>query len=222
MIRSKIQFQSKRDKGKILFEYLGLVKDYNGMDLVQTKKYIKINCLDYIKHFFKSHGWDVVSNQPDLTPTVFTNTRTWDQWMENANNIDRGNNNANVTHATAASITTTGLYSVNTLPSAPDLPDDELVALHLKDTNKNNDFAPYLILPKDKVNKNNIEEYMKSSKSIKLIPSGSIKQMFCDKGPPEGTVVHQVVETQLKFNYLNVFSEFVSVKVFIWTFCFPP
>ena len=58
--------------------------------------------------------------------------------MDAANNINCGNNNANddnvnVTHAAATSITTTRLYSVNTSTSTPDLSDDELVALQLKD-----------------------------------------------------------------------------------------
>ena len=48
LIGTKIQFQSKREKGDIPFEYLGLVKDYNGTDFVQTKKYIKMNCANYI------------------------------------------------------------------------------------------------------------------------------------------------------------------------------
>ena len=56
MIGTKIQFQSERDKGDIPFEYLGLVKDYNGTDLVQTKKYIEMNCSNYINQFLKSHG----------------------------------------------------------------------------------------------------------------------------------------------------------------------
>ena len=38
LVGTKIQFQSEQDKGDIPFEYLGLVKDYNGADLVQTKK----------------------------------------------------------------------------------------------------------------------------------------------------------------------------------------
>lgn len=75
---SKIQFQLERDKCNILFEYLGLVKDCNSMDLVQTKKYIKMDCLNYIKRFLKSHGWDIALDQPSLTPTIVKNPRTWD------------------------------------------------------------------------------------------------------------------------------------------------
>ena len=67
------------------------------------------------------------------------------------------------------------LCSVNTLSSAPDLSNDELAALKLKDTNKNNDYALYLKLPKGKVNGNNFEECIKLSTPIAPIPSGSIK-----------------------------------------------
>ena len=51
LIRTMIQFKSERDKDDIPFEYLGLVKDYNGTDLVQTKEYIGINCFNYIARF---------------------------------------------------------------------------------------------------------------------------------------------------------------------------
>ena len=180
MIGTKIQFQSERDKGDIPFEYLGLVKDYNGTDLVQTKKYIEMNCSNYINRFLKSHGWDVASDQPDAAPTIFTNSRTWDNWMEAKRLADleedsTSNNVTDIEHVSAASITTTGLSSVHVNSPAPNLSNDELVTFKLKDKNPNNDFAPMFTLPKDKVNKNNFEECMKSSKPINTIPSGSIE-----------------------------------------------
>ena len=82
LIGTKIQFQSEREKGDILFEYLGLVQDYNGTDLIQTKNYIEMNCSNYITRSLKSQGWDVASDQPDTAPTTVTNSRTWDNWME--------------------------------------------------------------------------------------------------------------------------------------------
>ena len=45
---------------------------------------------------------------------------------------------------------------------------------------------------------------MKSSRPTSPIPSGSIEQMFQDKGAPEGTAAHQVLETSSKFNYRNI------------------
>ena len=153
LIGTKIQFQSKREKGDIPFEYLGLVKDYNGTDLVQTKKYIEMNCSNYINRFLKSHGWDVASDKPDTAPTTVTNSQTWDNWMEAQQLADLDKDSTDVEHAPAASITTTGISSVHVNSPAPDLSNDELVTLQLKDKNPNNDFAPMLTLPKGKVKK---------------------------------------------------------------------
>ena len=132
-IGTKIQFKSERDKGDIPFEYLCLVQYYNGTDLVQTKKYIEMNCSNYIARFLKSHCWDVASDQPDTAPTTVTNSRTWDNWMEAQwlADLEQGStdqDNTDIEHAAAASITTTGLSSINTSSSAPDLSDDEFVA----------------------------------------------------------------------------------------------
>ena len=54
---------------------------------------------------------------------------------------------------------------------------------------------------------------MKSSKPFVPIPSGSIEQMFRDKGAPEGTVAHQVLKTSSKFNYRNVLGELMYVYI---------
>ena len=154
-----------------------------------------MNYSNYIARFLKSHGWDVTSDQPDTAPTTVTDSRTWDNWMEAKRLADLGqgstdNEDTDVIHAAAASITTAGLSSVNTSNFAPDLSNNELVTLKLKDKNDNSDFAPTLTLPKGKVNENNFEECMKSSRPIASIPSGSIGQMFRDKGTPEGTAAH--------------------------------
>ena len=113
--------------------------------------------------FLKSHGQDVVSNQSDSAPTKVTTSRTWDQQIDATSNIDCDNDSANananddVTYAAVASVITTGLSSVNTSTSAPDLSDDEFVTLKLKNKNKNSDFAPGLKLPKGKINENSFE-----------------------------------------------------------------
>ena len=37
--------------------------------------------------------------------------------------------------------------------------------------------------------------------------------MFCDKGVPEGTIAHQVLETSSKFNYQNVLDELMYMCI---------
>ena len=167
-----------------------MVQDLNDTDLVQTKKYIEMNCSRHIAIFLKSYGCDVAFDQPNMSPTTITNSRTWDNWMEAKRLADLGQGSTDkkdndVTHATAASITTTGLSSVNTSRSAPDFSNDELVALKLKNKNDNSDFSPALTLPKGKLTKNNFEECMKSSKPLAPIPTGSVEKMSHDKGAPE-------------------------------------
>ena len=89
--------------------------------------------------------------------------------------------------------------------------DDELLALKLKDKNDTSDFATTLTLSKGKVNEYNFEKCVKSSRPIDYIPSGSIEQMFRDKGAPEGTAAYQVLEAISKFNYRNVLGELMYV-----------
>ena len=57
----KIQFPTKVEQGIIPFEFLGVVKYYNGVDITQTPDYIKMSCKNYIKRLVKSHGWDTIS-----------------------------------------------------------------------------------------------------------------------------------------------------------------
>ena len=106
-----------------------------------------MNCSNYINRFLKSRGWDVASDKPDAAPTTVTNSREWDKWMK------AHKESSNTEHAPTASITTTGLSYVYVNSPTPDLSDDKLVTLQLKNKNINNDFALMLTLPKDKVNK---------------------------------------------------------------------
>ena len=115
-----------------------MVQDYNGTNLIQTKNYIEMNCSNCITRFLKSYGWDVAFDQFDKAHTTVTNSRTWDNWMQAQRLADTENgltdqNNPDIKHAAAASTTiTTDLSSVYTSNVAPDLSDDELVALQLK------------------------------------------------------------------------------------------
>ena len=54
----KIQFPSEKEDSKIPFEFLGVVTDYNSVDIIQTPDYIKMSCKNYILRLLKSHGWD--------------------------------------------------------------------------------------------------------------------------------------------------------------------
>ena len=44
IIGTKMRFASEEKKGIIPFEYLGIIKDYNGADIKQTSHYIDMLC----------------------------------------------------------------------------------------------------------------------------------------------------------------------------------
>ena len=54
IIGIKMSFASKRKKGIVP---LGVVKDYNGVDIKQTSHYLEISCDNYIHHISRTHGW---------------------------------------------------------------------------------------------------------------------------------------------------------------------
>ena len=39
-----------------------MIKDFNGIDVNQTKAYIQVNCPDYIDRVLKSHNWDTTQD----------------------------------------------------------------------------------------------------------------------------------------------------------------
>ena len=59
-IGKKLQLSGKKVPP---FKYLGIAKDYNGVDITQTKQYIEISCPGYIDCVTCAHSWD----KPDDT-----------------------------------------------------------------------------------------------------------------------------------------------------------
>ena len=49
------------------FAYLGLIKDFNGINITQTRAYIKLSCHNYIDRIMTSHGWN--TKCPDTAKT---------------------------------------------------------------------------------------------------------------------------------------------------------
>ena len=47
------------------FTYLGLITDFNGIDVEQSLEYIRIACGNYIDRIYTSHGWD---NDKSMNP----------------------------------------------------------------------------------------------------------------------------------------------------------
>ena len=55
----------------------GVYQRYNGIDVTQTRDYIKVGCETYIDRVLLSHGWDApkVKDPPNLVP-ISTDTAT--------------------------------------------------------------------------------------------------------------------------------------------------
>ena len=65
-----MRFASEEKKGIIPFEYIGIVKDYNGVDLKQTSHYIGMSCESYIKRLYRSHDWEATISTLDIDVKV--------------------------------------------------------------------------------------------------------------------------------------------------------
>ena len=63
-IGKAIQFDAENRDKIIPFVFLGVVKDYNGVDIKQFKDYIEMSCANYIQRLLKLHGWDKDSSKP--------------------------------------------------------------------------------------------------------------------------------------------------------------
>ena len=56
IIGTKMSFVSEKKKGIVPFEFLGVVKDYNGVDIKQTSHYIEMSYENYIHCLSRTHG----------------------------------------------------------------------------------------------------------------------------------------------------------------------
>ena len=65
IIEKKLQLSNELDPP---FTYLGLLQDYDSVDVNQCKEYIEIHFTNYINHVFTSHGWNILSNSTSMKP----------------------------------------------------------------------------------------------------------------------------------------------------------
>ena len=66
----KIKFPIEVESNIILFEVLGLVKDCNGVNIIQAPNYIEMSSKSYIDRLLKSHGLDALSPKPLPTKSI--------------------------------------------------------------------------------------------------------------------------------------------------------
>ena len=49
-------------------EFLGVVNDYNGVEIKQTPYYIEMSCKNYITRLLRSHSWE--NTEEEETPSL--------------------------------------------------------------------------------------------------------------------------------------------------------
>ena len=55
----------------IPFVKMGLLDDFNGIDVQQKAEYTELSCGNYIDRIMKSHGWETEANmKPHSKPTA--------------------------------------------------------------------------------------------------------------------------------------------------------
>ena len=62
-IGRKIWFKEEEKQNDLPIEFLGLVTDYNGVDIKQTSRKIKMHAKAYLERFLQTHGWDTASDR---------------------------------------------------------------------------------------------------------------------------------------------------------------
>ena len=67
IIGTKVKFPTEQE---IPMTFLGIVSDYNGVDIIQTRNHVEISCANYIDRIMKSHGWSTAPNTEKLKAPV--------------------------------------------------------------------------------------------------------------------------------------------------------
>ena len=62
IIGTKMSFASEKKKGIVSFEFLGVVKDCNEVDIKQTSHYLGMSCENYIYWLARTHGWELADD----------------------------------------------------------------------------------------------------------------------------------------------------------------
>ena len=181
----KIQFPSEKEDGTIPFEFLGVVTDYNGVDIIQTPDYIEISCKNYILRLLKSHGWDTPSTTaPPIEKIALPK--------------DAIPPDPSPTTAAAASVNKLNVLKHHGVPI-------------LKNSNINEDEGNCRI--NSSMPNSTTSDFMHTSKPSSPSPSDCIDQMYLEDDPFKNTTAHLVLEKKKGFNYCTLLGELMYAYI---------
>jgi len=81
---------------RIRIKYLGVLKMFNGMDITQTKYYIKLHCTSYITRIIQQHQWTEPSTK--LYPIPYPADNTYTKLLDTAIPPDTITEQQNLSH----------------------------------------------------------------------------------------------------------------------------
>ena len=182
----KIQFPSEKEDGTIPFEFLGVVTDYNGVDIIQTPDYIEMSCKNYILRLLKSHGWDTPST---TAPPIEDIALPKDAIPPDS---------SHPTVAAAASVNKLQELQHHGVPI-------------LKNSNIIENEGDSCI--NSSTMKSPATDFMHTSKPSSPLPSDCIDQMYSEEGPLENTTAHLALEKKKGFNYRTLLGELMYAHI---------
>ena len=66
---SKVIIAKIGAKLSVPLHQLGVIEKFNGIDVVQSKSFIKISCLSYLDKVLDGHNWQETESTPNTIPT---------------------------------------------------------------------------------------------------------------------------------------------------------
>ena len=193
------------EQGIIPFEFLGIVKDYNGLDITQTPNYVEILWKNCIARFLKSHGWDMTSkskseSKDDIASKSNVPVHTDDKLI--CAQLE--------THDLNCAQLETCVFS-ETLPK-----DGNYCEPLVPDTSDQKHDLNNYFLQNSKINVQLpvvADSSIEPSCTISPLPSNCIDQLYKDKGPTEGSNGYLLLEKLSGFLYCTLLGELMYLCI---------
>ena len=192
------------EQGIVPFEFLGIVKDYNGVDITQTPNYVEMLCKNYISRLLKSHGWDTKSksglleSDTDLLKSKKNVTNIGTSFVYTVDKLSCAHSESCASSGISKKY---GNYCGFPEPSETSEKYRNYCGPLISNESKQMHDSINLQTPV------NTDFTMKTSCTIALLPSDCIDQLYKDKGPAEGSNSHLLLEKSSGFSYCTLLGE---------------
>ena len=163
---------------------MGVVKDYNGVNIIQTPDYIEMSSKSYIDRLLKLHGCDTMSLKP----------------LPNKNHALCKNAIPLYPIPPTATAASLNKFQVNR--------EDGLPVQPISDNNNNDDSTQINYNPSIYSDPNK-----KISKLMCPLPTNCIEPMYANEGPLENTTGHVILEKKKGLNYCTLLGKSIYAYI---------